>query len=531
MKTTDNRDSELSKWIINNNFTQPNKKSMETNPFHFNHPTHNILNGGMIYIPQDKYYHFLSKYSDCVSDSSNSFYFSENANPNAFRYFIDIDYKMKIPEEVSIKTIDEIAQWSNQNLNQFVVKYVKTIRNHCHDAIQSFYIKKNKKGEFISDGTMSFKQHQKSVIPKTLSCENIKDMIICFSTYTSTRIYCKCGIHIYFPNVIVNNIRAIHLTNRIIQTLEQDVKLPFEMKWDEVIDWEIYKHPKLRMLYSNKSVNTDPVYSPKLFIDGKENKINDEKTKKMNQMKFESLIYTSLLYNAKKDRFFDEMTEPYQSEQEQEFKMVNDRMIYMVNNLIQNNSKSFCLDQKDEKHGKNKADWLYKNSKTPGNKQKEIQIKEENQLRVIFYLVLLYGKKMSINGSMKHLIKKKSPYAIHTKTKEPTIKSLTFKNATTGLETTHEINFESTYGDCVLNNCFYNKQKQTISASIYCKDGKSDRFCYNKGEIHMNAHIYFVFYKNKKKYKQDCYSSHCKSSNCIFKPIPQNCFDILFPEI
>ena len=137
MKTTDNRDSELSKWIINNNFTQPNKKSMETNPFQFNHPTHNILNGGMIYIPQDKYYHFLSKYSDCVSDSSNSFYFSENANPNAFRYFIDIDYKMKIPEEVSTKTIDEIAEWSNENLNKFVVKYMKTIKNHCHDSIQS----------------------------------------------------------------------------------------------------------------------------------------------------------------------------------------------------------------------------------------------------------------------------------------------------------------------------------------------------------------------------------------------------------
>ena len=358
-------------------------------------------------------------------------------------------------------------------------------------------------------------------------------MIICMSEFTSTVSYCKFGMHIYFPNVVVDRSRAIHIVNRIIQTLEQECALPMNMKWDQVIDWDIYNHPKLRMLYSNKQHKNDPVYVPKLFINGKTNMIDSHKTKKMSHLKFESLIYTSLLYNARDDKFFDTLTEPYYEQQEELFPIKNPHMNQLIKRIIENSPVSFCLDQKDKQHGKHKADWLYGKKKNSNKKQNETQIKDENMLRVVFYLILLYGKKMSNRNSIniKKLIQKKKPYSVQSDQPKSECRSLIFINPSTGIQTNQDINFESTYGNCILNNCFYNNESHTISASIYCKEGTNDRFCYNKGETHMSAQIYFVFSKKKKTYKQDCFSSHCNHMNCIYKAIPENCFDILFPQI
>jgi len=118
MNTVDNRNSELSQWIAQHNYDKPRSKFLNTNSDDLSFPTHNVLVGGTVYIPQQKYYHFLSKYSNCALCDSNSFYFSENANPSAFRYFIDIDYKVKVPIDVSKKSKEDIAEWSYQTLSQ-----------------------------------------------------------------------------------------------------------------------------------------------------------------------------------------------------------------------------------------------------------------------------------------------------------------------------------------------------------------------------------------------------------------------------
>lgn len=523
MDINDNRESDLTKWIITNMYhQQPNVPPSTFNPSEndaiirqFNLPTHNIMVGGMIYIPEDKYFYFLRKYAECILEKKYSFFFSENADPRAFRYFLDIDYKIKIPQDISEKTPDEVLKWSNLNLNNFVKNHLKNVRDCCHITISQFYNKVENPRP----------QTKKSVVPKSFNCDHIADMIICTTDFSSTKKYCKFGVHIYFPNVIINNIRALVLTNHIIQLLNEKSPLDFDMDWHDVMDWNIYKNPKLRILYSNKLKKNDSIYIPKLFIDGKNNRIDSEKTKKLNQSTFEMILYTSLSYDCNTDCFFNQMTEPYDETQKQ--KITNTHMNLMIENLLYNSSKTFCLQFNDNSHGKHKADWL--SHKVSQSKKKKSCVSDENQLRAIFYCILLYGKR---NFSTFVRSSATSPYSV--KAKKTNIVSLNDEkhllliHPKNGVQTKQKINFDSNYGDCIISNCFFDHDQQTITASIYSSNSNNDRFCYNKGGIHISAQIYFVFSKKKKTYRQDCFSSHCNKTGYIDKEIPKVCYEILF---
>jgi hypothetical protein len=61
----------------------------------------------------------------------------------------------------------------------------------------------------------------------------------------------KSGVHLHWPNVIVDRTRALNLRSKIIESLGPG-------PWDKVIDASVYGGSGLRMLWSHKKPSGDP---------------------------------------------------------------------------------------------------------------------------------------------------------------------------------------------------------------------------------------------------------------------------------
>jgi len=98
--------------------------------------------------------------------------------------------------------------------------------------------------------------------PATTSLSRF-DMVICTSITTG-----KSGIHVIFPNLIVNQNQAIDIRNYFVSYMisTHGDMVGISNSWEDIVDISVYEANGLRMVGSNKAVNCD--------------KCNGEKSKK-----------------------------------------------------------------------------------------------------------------------------------------------------------------------------------------------------------------------------------------------------------
>ena len=169
--------------------------------------THVLMDGGILFVPPEDTLQFYETYIGLVN-SGTKLYVVEQKTEN-FRFFVDFDYKA--PDKLD-----------DSELLQF-----------CHEIQRS----------------ISHKDPGRCVIARA-RVRPIADGLL------------KSGVHIHWPDLVVNRTEALNLRSKIIASLG-------EGPWDQVIDAAVYGGSGLRMLWSHKKPTGDP-YVPWRDLDGTE---------------------------------------------------------------------------------------------------------------------------------------------------------------------------------------------------------------------------------------------------------------------
>lgn len=158
--------------------------------------THTLMNGeGILIVNPDETDEFFQSYVDSVNSGIKLYVVEQKTT--AFKFFIDLDYKS------DVKLTDE-------EIMQFCIQINEIIPGRCLIA---------------------------KARPRPIMSENVKKI--------------KSGVHIHFPDLIVNKSEAMKLRSKVIDTLGEGL-------WDKIIDPAVYGPSGLRMLWSHKYPAGDP---------------------------------------------------------------------------------------------------------------------------------------------------------------------------------------------------------------------------------------------------------------------------------
>ena len=186
--------SPFKKWLINNKLYTKDKNY-----------THLLLNGGKLHIPNEHYEDFLKKYTlDLISENPN--FICESRN-ELFKFMIDLDFL----ENVSLGI---------EKIMFFVFKIINILQLIINDEknIFSCYV----------------------CLTQPLEKDN------------RTSIKIKNGVHLIFPNLIVNKDIGLQIRNILVYYFKHTLNNYVNTDWSQIIDESIYKQNGLRMIGSSK---------------------------------------------------------------------------------------------------------------------------------------------------------------------------------------------------------------------------------------------------------------------------------------
>lgn len=165
--------------------------------------THLLMDGGILSVPVDETLQFYETYIRLVNSGMKLYVVEQKTE--LFKFFVDFDYK-------SQEKLDDAE------LLQFCSIIQSAVPGRCVVA--------RARVRPIADGLL------------------------------------KSGVHIHWPELVVNRTEALNLRSKIITSLG-------EGPWDQVIDASVYGGSGLRMLWSHKKPTGDP-YMPWRDLDGTE---------------------------------------------------------------------------------------------------------------------------------------------------------------------------------------------------------------------------------------------------------------------
>lgn len=184
--------SYLESWITKNKFYQGELLS------------HLKLNGGKLYIPQNRQKQFQKLYAKDVENGFNHYLCEKKTE--TYKLFIDVDLLNN-----EALTDSEILKYS-QCIQEVVLYYYSQLKPHV----------------IICTTT-----------PKPVESNGYN--------------YIKTGIHLIWPDIIVSMENINWIRSAIIQYLKIKIgERPAHDNWEKVIDDSVYKQNGLRMIYSSK---------------------------------------------------------------------------------------------------------------------------------------------------------------------------------------------------------------------------------------------------------------------------------------
>jgi Prim-pol 4/Herpesviridae UL52/UL70 DNA primase len=167
--------------------------------------THVLMDGGILFVPTEETEEFYQVCIDLIN-SGSKLYVVEQKTEN-FRFFVDLDYK------APVKLADD-------DLLHFC--------SIIHGALET---------------------NSRCLLARARP-RSVGEGLI------------KSGVHIHWPDLIVNRIQALNLRTKIIASLGDG-------PWDQIIDASVYGGSGLRMLWSHKKPTGDP-YVPWRQLHGPE---------------------------------------------------------------------------------------------------------------------------------------------------------------------------------------------------------------------------------------------------------------------
>jgi hypothetical protein len=166
--------------------------------------THLLLDGGKINIPENINEQFLNLYSKDI-ESSNPNFLCE-VRTDIFKFYIDLDFL-----------------------------YISEI----NDTDLLFY-------------TYNIQRILDYLIDNTSTNKNISKCVVCLSQPCSKKNLIKMGVHLMFPNLLLNKETALLIRNIIVEYFKNTFYSNEHMNWEDIIDETVYKQNGLRMLGSSK---------------------------------------------------------------------------------------------------------------------------------------------------------------------------------------------------------------------------------------------------------------------------------------
>lgn len=176
--------------------------------------THYLLNGGILTIPPERHLWFLRLLTeDYHNGVSNSVV--ERRTP-FFKLYFDLDVKMG-----TVATHDEFVDIARYIVNTVLLKFYHREQLRCIVAYPSV------------DAPAS-----------------------------------KFGMHIVFPDIIVNTCQALQLHKYIVVKLKDDYKERYpSVVWSKFVDDSVYKGNGLRMIYQDKYLKRQNIKRPYSVIE------------------------------------------------------------------------------------------------------------------------------------------------------------------------------------------------------------------------------------------------------------------------
>jgi len=154
--------------------------------------THVLMDGGILYVPNEDTMEFSKTCIDLIN-LGTKLYVVEQKTEN-FKFFVDLDYKA--PEKL---TDEDLLQFC------FIIQ------------------------EAVQGGRCLIARAKPRPVKEGI----------------------KTGVHLHWPDLVVNRIQALNLRTKIITSLG-------EGPWDSIVDASVYGGSGLRMLWSHKKPAGDP---------------------------------------------------------------------------------------------------------------------------------------------------------------------------------------------------------------------------------------------------------------------------------
>ena len=154
--------------------------------------THVLMDGGILYVPNEDTMEFYKTCIDLIN-LGTKLYVVEQKTEN-FKFFVDLDYKA--PEKL---TDEDLLQFC------FIIQ------------------------EAVQGGRCLIARAKPRPVKEGI----------------------KTGVHLHWPDLVVNRIQALNLRTKIITSLG-------EGPWDSIVDASVYGGSGLRMLWSHKKPAGDP---------------------------------------------------------------------------------------------------------------------------------------------------------------------------------------------------------------------------------------------------------------------------------